>query len=160
MCPPRLRKGGGKVALRITNAADYAIRSMLYIASLPEDRVVLRSEVAEAQKIPSSFMAKILRGLVRAGLLRSSRGVHGGFALAKPASDITLLEVIEAIEGPISVTNCVPEPDACGHSANCPASAVWARVQDQIAEILGDASLETLVSTPRRNGRVIYQLGA
>jgi Rrf2 family protein len=97
---------------------------------------------------------------VRAGLLRSSRGVHGGFALAKPASDITLLEVIEAIEGPISVTNCVPEPDACGHSANCPASAVWARVQDQIAEILGDASLETLVSTPRRNGRVIYQLGA
>ena len=57
------------MALRLTNAADYAVRSMLYIASLPEDRVVLRSEVAETQKVPSSFMAKILRSLSRAGLV-------------------------------------------------------------------------------------------
>lgn len=144
------------MALRITNASDYAIRSMLYIASLPEDRVVLRSEVSEAQKIPPSFTAKILRALVRAGLLRSSRGVHGGFALARPAAEISLLDVVEAVEGPIAVTTCVPDPHACDHSGNCPASAVWAAVQQQIARILEGSTLEALVSAPRRNGRVEF----
>jgi len=147
------------MALRLTNAADYAVRSMLYIASLPEGRVVLRSEVAETQKIPSSFMAKILRGLVRAGLLRSSRGVHGGFALARPASEINLLDVVEAIEGPVALTQCIPDPDACEHSANCPANAVWVRVQEKIGEVLQAATLEELVSVPRRNGRVEFRVG-
>ena len=147
------------MALRLTNAADYAVRSMLYIASLPEGRVVLRSEVAETQKIPSSFMAKILRGLVRAGLLRSSRGVHGGFALARPASEINLLDVVEAIEGPVALTQCIPDPDACEHSANCPANAVWVRVQEKIGEVLRAATLEDLVSIPRRNGRVEFRVG-
>jgi Rrf2 family iron-sulfur cluster assembly transcriptional regulator len=148
------------MALRLTNAADYAIRSMLYIASLPEGRVVLRSEVAETQNIPSSFMAKILRGLVRAGLLRSSRGVHGGFSLARSASEISLLDVVEAIEGPVALTSCLPDPEACEHAANCPAHSVWASVQSHIAEILGKATLEVLVSAPRRNGRVELQLSS
>jgi Rrf2 family protein len=147
------------MALRLTNAADYAIRSMIYIASLPEDRVVLRSEVAEAQRIPPSFMAKILRGLVRAGLLRSSRGVHGGFTLARSAAEINLLEVVEAIEGPLSLTDCVPDPEACQHAANCPANAVWARVQHQIGHVLRKTTLEALVSAPRRNRKVEFSPG-
>jgi Rrf2 family protein len=146
------------MALRLTNAADYAVRSMLYIASLPEDRVVLRSEVAETQKVPSSFMAKILRSLSRAGLLRSSRGVHGGFALARPAAEINLLDVVEAIEGPVALTQCIPDPENCPHSANCPANAVWANVQDKIADTLRSATLELLVSARRRNGRVEVHL--
>lgn len=145
------------MALRLTNAADYAVRSMLYIASLPEDRRVLRSEVAEAQNIPLSFMAKILRGLVRAGLLSSSRGVSGGFRLARPASQIHLLEIVEAIEGPMGIVDCVPDPQGCDHSANCPASTVWAEVQDEIATILRGVSLEALVSAPRRNGKVEFR---
>ena len=88
------------MALRLTNAGDYAIRSMIFIASLPEDAVVLRSEICESQRIPSSFMAKILRSLVRAQLLRSTRGVNGGFSLARQPAEITLLHVLEAIEGP------------------------------------------------------------
>jgi len=145
------------MAIRLTNTADYAIRSMLYIASLPDDCVVLRREVAEAQKIPSSFMAKILRGLVRAGLLHSARGVHGGFTLARPASDINLLEVVEAIEGPIALTKCVPDPEGCEHSFNCPANAVWSTIQDQIGDSLRKVTLEALISAPRRNGRVEFQ---
>lgn len=144
------------MALKLTRAADYAIRSMLYISSLPEDRVVLRSEVAETQKIPPSFMAKILGSLAKAGLLRSSRGVNGGFVLAHPPADINLLDVVEAVEGPLSLTRCVPDPLGCEHSDNCPACAVWAQVQNQIAAVLRDATLEDLVSTPRRGGRVIH----
>jgi Rrf2 family protein len=142
------------MALKLTQAGDYAIRSMLYIASFPEGRAVLRSEVSEAEGIPLSFTAKILRSLVRAGVLRSTRGVHGGFTLARPASEINLLQVVEAIEGPIALTACVPFPGACERASNCPASEVWEAVQAEMARILEQATLEVLVSTPRRNGRV------
>jgi hypothetical protein len=71
------------MGLRVTTAADYAIRAMIHLACLPEGGLALRSEIAEAQAIPASFMAKILRSLVRARLLRSSRGVNGGFSTAQ-----------------------------------------------------------------------------
>jgi Rrf2 family protein len=119
---------------------------MMYIAARPDGARVLRSEIADAQSIPSSFMAKILRGLVRAGLLRSSRGIHGGFLLARPPNEITLLEVLEAVEGPLSLTDCVPDPAGCEFSETCPASSVWLQVQDEMASLLRDTNLENLVA--------------
>ena len=142
------------MGLRLTSAADYAIRAMIHLACLPDGGVALRSEIAEAQYIPTSFMAKILRSLVRARLLRSSRGVNGGFALARPAAEINMLEIVEAIEGPLALTDCVPDPSGCGWSVDCPASTVWAKVQNNVKGTLKATSLEDLVSTPRRNGRV------
>ena len=99
-------------------------------------------------------MAKILRNLVRARLLRSSRGVNGGFALARPASEISLLNIIEAIEGPLGMAPCVPDPRGCEWACDCPAAPVWSKVQASVKDILSRATLEDLVSTPRRNGRV------
>jgi Rrf2 family iron-sulfur cluster assembly transcriptional regulator len=142
------------MGLRLTSAADYAIRAMIHLACLPDGGVALRSEIAEAQFIPTSFMAKILRSLVRARILRSSRGVNGGFALARPAAEINMLEIVEAIEGPLAMTDCVPNPSGCGWSVDCPASTVWAKVQMNVKDTLRESSLEDLVSTPRRNGRV------
>jgi len=142
------------MGLRLTSAADYAIRAMIHLACLPDGGVALRSEIAEAQYIPTSFMAKILRSLVRARLLRSSRGVNGGFSLARPAADINMLEIVEAIEGPLALTDCVPSPTGCGWAMDCPASAVWLKVQDAMKATLKATTLEDLVSTPRRNGRV------
>ena len=138
----------------MTSAADYAIRAMIHLACLADGGVALRSEIAEAQYIPTSFMAKILRSLVRARLLRSSRGVNGGFSLARPAAEINMLEIVEAIEGPLALTDCVPTPTGCGWSMDCPASAVWLKVQDSMKQTLRATTLEDLVSTPRRNGRV------
>jgi Rrf2 family protein len=142
------------MGLKLTSAADYAIRAMIHLACLPDGGVALRSEIADAQNIPTSFMAKILRSLVRARLLRSSRGVHGGFALARPASDINMLEIVEAIEGPLSLTDCTPATAGCAWAQDCPAATVWIRVQDSMRETLRRSTLEDLVSTPRRNGRV------
>ena len=124
------------MGLRLTNAADYAIRAMLHMACLPEDGVALRSDIARVHGIPSSFMAKILRSLVKAGLLRSTRGVHGGFALARPATEISLLDVVEAIEGPLGIVDCTQEPCACALADECPAHVVWANVQTQMATAL------------------------
>lgn len=148
------------MGLRLTSAADYAIRAMIHLACLPDGGVALRSEIAEAQYIPTSFMAKILRSLVRARLLRSSRGVNGGFSLARPAAEINMLEIVEAIEGPLALTDCVPSPTGCGWSMDCPASSVWLKVQDSIKDTLRATTLEDLVSTPRRNGRVSGSKGA
>jgi Rrf2 family iron-sulfur cluster assembly transcriptional regulator len=144
------------MGLRLTNAADYAVRAMIHIACLPEGAVALRGDVARAYGIPSSFMAKILRQLVRAGLLQSSRGVHGGFALARPASEINLLEVVEAIEGPLALTDCMPEGTGCEWSDECPANLVWQQVQVAMGDTLRRATLEALVSAPRRNRKVLY----
>lgn len=141
------------IGLRLTNAGDYAIRGMVHIASMADGAVALRSDIAEAQGIPPSFMAKILRSLVRSRLLRSSRGVHGGFALAKPSSRITLLDVVEAIEGPLSLTNCTPDPAGCARSDECPATSIWLEVQQKMAEVLKSTSLEDLISVQRRSAR-------
>jgi Rrf2 family protein len=148
------------LAIKLTHAADYAIRSMLFIASFPEDRAVLGGEVSEAGQIPRSFTAKILRRLVRAGLLKSSRGVSGGFKLARPAAEICLLDVVQAIEGPLAVTRCALDAARCDQTSNCPAHGVWAAVQAQIMQTLSAATLEELVSAPRRRGRVDLHLAS
>jgi Rrf2 family protein len=141
------------MALKITKADDYAVRAMIHVACLPEGSVALRHQIADSQGIPPSFSAKILRNLVRARLLRSTRGVNGGFRLARPASEITLLDVIQAIEGPLSLVECTGD-GVCSRHPNCPAVPTWRRVQSSIRDILSEASLEALVSMPRRNGRV------
>jgi Rrf2 family protein len=141
------------MGLRLTNAADYAIRAMLHMACLPEDGIALRNDVARIQGIPPSFMAKILRNLAKAGLLRSTRGVHGGFTLGRPATEISLLDIVEAIEGPLGIVDCMTEPCACEMADDCPAQPVWESVQTQMANVLSAATLEDLVSAPRRRKR-------
>ncbi len=142
------------MGMNLTSAGDYAIRAMIHIACLPDRSVVLRSDIAHSQGIPSSFMAKILRRLVQAKLLNSSRGVNGGFSLPRPAGEISLLDIVEAIEGPIALTRCSTEPEACEWSCDCPAALVWPEVQQTLRGTLGGITLEALASAPRRNGRV------
>lgn len=148
------------MGLRLTRAADYAVRAMLHVGSLPEGVVALKDEVAEAQHIPPSFMAKILRQLVKSGLLKSARGVHGGFGLARPAAEINLLDIIEGIEGPIHLTDCAPDPENCALSHDCPASSVWLEVQRRMTALLRETTLEALLSAPRKNRRAIYTIGS
>ena len=148
------------MAMKLTSAADYAVRAMIHLACLPENEFVLRTDIAEAQRIPTSFMAKILRSLVRGGLLRSSRGVKGGFALSRTPGEIHMLEIVEAIEGPLALTRCTPNGKGCAWHRDCPASVVWCQLQDTMRETLHGVTLEDLVSMPRRNGRVATAISA
>jgi Rrf2 family protein len=148
------------LGLRLTRAADYAVRAMLHVGSLPDGSVALKDHIAQAQHIPPSFMAKILRQLVKAGLLRSARGVNGGFGLARAAAEINLLDIVEGIEGPIHLTDCAPDPEHCALSHDCPASPVWLEVQRQMSALLQETTLEALLSAPRKNRRVHYSIGA
>jgi len=133
---------------------------MLHVGSVPEGGASLKDEIAEAQQIPPSFMAKILRQLVKAGLLRSARGVNGGFRLARAAAEINLLDIIEGIEGPIHLTECAPDPENCTLSHDCPVSTVWVEVQLRMTGLLRETTLEALLSAPRKHRRALYTIRA
>jgi Rrf2 family protein len=147
------------MGLRLTRAADYGIRAMLHIGSLPEGGVARKDEIAEAQQIPPSFMAKILRQLVKSGVLRSSRGTSGGFGLARAAAEINVLDIVEGIEGPIQLTDCSPDPEQCALSHDCPASTVWLEVQRRMSALLRETTLEDMLAARRKDRRVVYNIG-
>jgi Rrf2 family protein len=132
------------MGLQLTRGGEYGIRAMTYLARIPDGRVVSLHEIGEAQDIPESFLAKIMQSLVHADLAASQRGAHGGFALARPASSITMQDVIEAVDGPISVNQCVLSPEDCGRSGSCSVHRAWLRAQEQLMDVLGTVTLESL----------------
>jgi len=145
------------MTLRLTRAADYAILAMLHLGSLPDGGAALADDIARAHDIPASFLAKILRQLVKAGLLRSTRGAHGGFSLERTTAGISLLEIVEAIEGCIQSTDGAQRVDGRSRSRNRPTSGVWPEVQRQVTVLLGNTTLESLLSTKRLNNRAVYK---
>jgi len=132
------------MGLQLTRGAEYAIRAMTYLARFPDGHVSSLHEIGEAQDIPESFLAKILQSLVRSGLAVSQRGARGGFALARPASAITMQEVIEAVDGPITLNQCVLSPEDCRRSASCSVHRSWLRAQEQLMDVLGTVTLASL----------------
>lgn len=143
------------MGLRLTSATDYGVRAMIHLASIPVGRRALREEIAEAERIPSSFVAKVLRSLVRADLLKAVRGVNGGFSLARDPEQINLLEIVEAVEGPIRLFNCTNPEKGCEQEPQCPAAPVWKTMQEDMRRTMRNKSLEDLVSVRRCNGRVV-----
>lgn len=130
--------------MQITREGDYGIRSVLYLSRQPFKKISFVNEISEEYKIPRSFLAKILQKLVKAKLVRSYRGVKGGFSLAKPARDISMLDVVEAIEGKIYLNICLMDKKKCGFSKHCPVSPVWAAIQGRFTDTLKKINFEEL----------------
>ena len=122
--------------MQITRQADYAIRAVLYITKLGENQRASTSQVAQEQRIPPSFLAKIISQLSIAGLLQTSRGARGGVTLAKAPEEISLLDVVEAIDGPIALNECVHEQDSCAFGDECPLRSIWCDAQDDLVSRL------------------------
>jgi Rrf2 family protein len=122
--------------MQITRQADYAIRAVLYISKLGDTERAATSQIAKEQRIPPSFLAKIISQLSIAGLLQTSRGARGGVTLAKPADEITLLDVVEAIDGPIALNECVHDESACSFGEECPLRPIWCDAQDDLVKRL------------------------
>jgi Rrf2 family protein len=118
--------------MQITRQADYAVRAVLHLAQIKNGDRAATSIVAKEQHIPPSFLAKIISQLSIAGLLHTSRGARGGVTLARDPKDITLLEVIEAIDGPIQLNECVGDSGACTFDSDCPIKTVWCEAQDEL----------------------------
>jgi len=125
--------------MQITRQADYAVRAVLYLAHLGRDKKAATSEIAKEQEIPLSFLAKIVAQLSLAGILQTKRGAQGGVVLARDPEDITLLEVVEAIDGPIMLNECVNGEYDCPLTL-CPVREVWHEAQSDLVDRLRDAT--------------------
>ena len=132
--------------MQITRQADYAVRAVLYLARLGNTERAATSTVAQEQRIPPSFLAKIISQLSIAGLLHTSRGARGGVTLAREPKEISLLEVIEAIDGPIQLNECVSENGVCSFEDDCPLRPVWCEAQDELVSRLKDTNFGQLLA--------------
>lgn len=132
--------------MQITRQADYAVRAMLFLAKLEPTQRAATSQIAEVQKIPPSFLAKIISQLSIAGLIHTSRGARGGVLLSRPAASISLLEVVEAIDGPISLNECTLTPDICEFSESCPMHKIWCETQDELVKKLRTTTFGSLAA--------------
>ncbi|MFP3896900.1 MAG: RrF2 family transcriptional regulator [Anaerolineales bacterium] len=130
--------------MRLTRGADYGARGVIYLAKRPPDTVALVGDIASAEDLPSSYLAKIFQNLVKEGILRSHRGAKGGFSLERPAKEITLLEVIEAIDGPIGLCPCLVPSQGCEKMDTCSLRPVLAEAQEQMIRVLESRTFDYL----------------
>jgi Rrf2 family transcriptional regulator, iron-sulfur cluster assembly transcription factor len=132
--------------MELTRKGEYAIRGIVYLATRPGDQVCLLSDIAAAVDVPPTFLAKIFQQFSKIGLVKSYRGTGGGFILGRTADKITLLEVVEAVEGPITPNRCVIKKGDCPRDATCNVHPVWVDVQSQVRDILGRVTLKELAA--------------
>ncbi len=130
----------------ITRKGDYAIRGMVYLAGKPRSEVTLLREISEAVDVPLPIMAKIFQHLNKTGMVKSQRGAGGGFQLGRKAKEISLLEVIEAVDGPVSLNLCIIERGSCGREQFCSVHPVWVKMQRKFKSELGRISLQYLAN--------------
>jgi Rrf2 family protein len=130
--------------MQLTRAADYAVRVMIHLAGLPPEARASRADLAVAADCPEQFLSKVLQSLTHAGLVMSHRGNTGGFELSPVHRNASVLEIIEAIEGPLRLNVCLTSDSACGRQSWCPAHAVWAEAQIAMAGVLQRASIGDL----------------
>ena len=130
--------------MELTRKGEYAIRGIVFLAKQPAGKVVLVSDVAEATGVSQTFLAKIFQSFAKLGLVNSFRGTGGGFILGRPASKITLRQVVEAVEGPIMPNRCLTSEGQCTREDQCMVHPVWRKIQGEVGSILDSVTLEDL----------------
>ncbi|NLG99394.1 MAG: Rrf2 family transcriptional regulator [Chloroflexi bacterium] len=135
--------------MQITRQADYALRAMLYLARLEPNQRAATSQIADEQHIPPSFLAKIISQLSIAGLIHTSRGARGGVSLARPPEEISVLEVVEAIDGPISLNECTHSAESCPFGESCPLRPLWCDTQAELIERLRTTNFAQFLKIPQ-----------
>lgn len=128
--------------LRIGKLTDYATVIMTWLAN--REQWVSGSEIAAAVHLETPTASKVLKQLAHAGLVESCRGAHGGYRLARPADQISVASVIEAIEGPIGMTECSVQTGLCANETVCGLRGNWQRISKAIASVLNDLSVADL----------------
>ena len=145
--------------MMFSTKAEYGVRVMAHLAASHDPQPVPLGAIAEAESLPLAYLEHLVQRLRRAELVESRRGAHGGYVLARPADDITMAEVVEALEGHIAPIECISaDPDGaliCSREAAtdraCPTKLLWARVQGSIVHTLEEMTLSDLVRP--RSGR-------
>jgi FeS assembly SUF system regulator len=145
--------------IRITKQADYGIVLLTRLAQDPE-HLFNATELAQETQLPAPTVSKILKILARAGLLDSHRGVKGGYSLARSADEVTVVDIIAALDGPIAITECIDDsPGECSKEPFCAVRANWQRINEAIRGALEEITLAEMMH-PFTGGLVTLGSGA
>ena len=126
--------------MKLSQAAELAVRGIQVLAQRHGDKPVPLDAICQARELPKQYLVKIFSLLARADLVTPVRGKHGGYLLSRDPEDITLLEVIEAIEGPLAVNRCQEDPPKCD-DVECPVRVVWEDIQTTVRDKLAAVTL-------------------
>ena len=130
--------------MHLTRAADYAVRVMIHLAGAAPGTRVSRTELAGMIDCPEQFLSKVLQSLTHAGMITSHRGSTGGFELPAARRSASVLEIVEAVEGPIRLNTCLNIPSECEHQATCSTYPVWDRAQRAMTDVLRLATIDVM----------------
>ncbi|MFP7754400.1 RrF2 family transcriptional regulator [Thermodesulfobacteriota bacterium B35] len=130
--------------MRLTRAAEYAVRCMVYLARQGVGTLSSRQEIAAHAEIPPHFLAKIAQDLARAGFIEIRQGARGGFVLIREPAAITMLDVVETMIGEIYLNDCIARPSSCRITSDCAVHRVWMEARDQLRATLQKVTLEEL----------------
>lgn len=131
--------------MKISTRGRYGLRILLDLALYQTDKPRMIRDIAESQQISEKYISRLMIELRQGGLVRSVRGAKGGYCLARSPQDLSILEIVEVMEGRIGVVDCLAQPDACNRANVCPSRNVWNQVNDKIRQTLAAVSLQQLI---------------
>ncbi len=134
---------------QISRRADYAVRIVLELGLAPAGQLLNARFIARQTAVPQPFLHKITADLIEAGLVRSQVGPGGGLALARPAEQINMRHILEAVEGPVCLNTCLLRPGECPRDRHCPAHGFWGHLQQMIVQQLNESTLDRLLDQAR-----------
>ena len=146
--------------MKISTKGRYGLRILMDLALHQSEKPRLIRDIAKSQQISEKYISRLVIALRKAGMIRSVRGVNGGFHIAMKPEEITLLDVIEVMEGPLSIVDCVSAPKKCVHSKDCAPREVWCKLNDDIRALMRKTTLADILATYDRqnalNGNADY----
>jgi Rrf2 family protein len=128
-------------ALQISRKVDYALRAVVHLASQDGDRGCTLGDIAAHVAVSPQFLAKIIEQLAHRGLVRSRRGPKGGYVIGRPLTEVSMYDVMDAVEGPIALNKCLVGRDECSQLPNCGMTSVWKEAQDRLVDVLANTTL-------------------
>ncbi|MBE9536671.1 MAG: Rrf2 family transcriptional regulator [Proteobacteria bacterium] len=137
--------------MKLTKLADYAVRAVVHLGGKKPGELATTEEIAGANMIPRAFLAKVMQALCKGGLVVGHRGKSGGFALARAGKEITVRQIVEAVEGPIQLNRCLVMTALCERDAYCGAHGVWREAQDAILKVLDSHTVADMAKKQEEN---------
>lgn len=139
--------------MKLTKLGDYAVRGVVHLATMENGKTATLNEISSAENIPSSFFAKVMQSLARAGLVNAHRGIKGGYSLAKNADEITVRAIVEAVEGPILLNRCLGGKNDCDRDYFCGTHPVWREAQKALFKVLDSYTAKNLADLQKKSAR-------
>jgi Rrf2 family transcriptional regulator, iron-sulfur cluster assembly transcription factor len=132
--------------MEINRTTDYAVRAVLYLALQEPGRIIPAAQIARAHSIPPIYIPKVLQALSRAGIVKTSPGRYGGVVLLIKPEKLSLLDVVQAMEGRILLNRCLLRKRECPRDVRCPVHRIWIQVRQDLEEKLGRTKISMLIA--------------